>query len=92
MSEKCQEVSELLKHLAHPGRLMLICLMKDGKLSVSELAQNSQMSTSAVSQALGKMANAKLVNKQKNGVETYYHITNPKLLKMMHAMADIFCN
>lgn len=92
MAEKCHEVSELLKHLAHPGRLMLLCLMKDDEFTVTQLSQKSGMSTSAVSQALGKMYNAHLITKQKSGVETYYTICNPKLIKMMQAMGDIFCN
>ena len=91
MVEKCHEVSELLKHLAHPGRLMLLCLMKDDEYTVTQLSKKSSMSTSAVSQALGKMYNAHLITKQKSGVETYYTICNPKLLLMMHSMAEIFC-
>ena len=91
MAEKCHEVSELLKHLAHPGRLMLLCLMKDDEYTVTQLSKKSGMSTSAVSQSLGKMYNARLVTKQKSGVETFYTICNSKVLKMMHSMEEIFC-
>ncbi|MCH2207170.1 MAG: metalloregulator ArsR/SmtB family transcription factor [Lentisphaerales bacterium] len=90
MVNKCHEVSELLKHLAHPGRLMLLCLMKDDEYTVTQLSQKSGMSTSAVSQALGKMYNAHLITKQKSGVETFYTICSPKLFKMMHSMSVIF--
>ncbi len=91
MTEKCLEVSGLLKHMAHPGRLMLLCLMKDGEYTVTELSQQADMSTSAVSQALSKMHNAQLVSKKKSGVETFYFIANQKLLQMMQAMFEIFC-
>ena len=49
---------------------MLICLMKDDEYTVTQLSQKSGMSTSAVSQALGKMYNAHLITKQKSDVKT----------------------
>ena len=35
--DKASEVSELLKLMAHADRMIVLCLLSDGKLGVSEL-------------------------------------------------------
>ena len=49
---KASEVSELLKTLAHPMRLMIVCTLIDGEYSVSELEEKLDIHQPNLSQQL----------------------------------------
>jgi ArsR family transcriptional regulator, virulence genes transcriptional regulator len=55
MKENCQEVATLLKAIAHPQRLMILCYLAQEELSVSELQSRCGISQSQISQFLIRM-------------------------------------
>jgi DNA-binding transcriptional ArsR family regulator len=81
----------MLKALAHPQRLQILCLLADTELSVSEIESRCKASQSAVSQFLGRMKSEGWVTSRKDGNYVYYRILDPKVKKLIQAMHKIFC-
>lgn len=88
---QCESAARMLKALAHPQRLQILCLLADAELSVSELESRCEASQSAVSQFLGRMKSEGWVASRKDGNYVYYRILDPKVKKLIQAMHKIFC-
>lgn len=91
MNEKCKEVAEVLKSLAHPQRLMITCHLAEGEKTVSELQELCDISQSQLSQFLGRLSREGLITSRREGQFSYYKIKNPDVLKLLSSMQKIFC-
>jgi DNA-binding transcriptional ArsR family regulator len=92
LSKRALEVSQVLKQLAHPDRLLLLCCLLEGEKTVNELADYAQASQSWVSQLLSKMKLTGLVDSRKSGVFVYYRITEPRLKAIMKTLYKAYCS
>lgn len=93
-SENLNHAVGLLKQLAHPVRLSILCnLLHQGEMSVTEIvqAENGSASQSQISQFLGKMRSENLVSYRKDGQNVIYRIASPKAEKVVQALYDIYC-
>ena len=88
---KCDEVSQVLKSLSHPVRLKVLCQVIDAERSVSELTEFCGISQSAMSQFLNRMRAEGIVSSRKDGTHVYYGIADPKLVKLLRAIKEIYC-
>ncbi|PEL53767.1 ArsR/SmtB family transcription factor [Bacillus toyonensis] len=84
-----EEDVELLKVMAHPMRLKLISeLSKHKTLSVTQMTDILNIPQSTVSQHLSKMK-GKILKGNRQGVEIYYGIKNPKAEEIMWLLGPI---
>lgn len=90
--EDCVEVSAVLKNLAHPRRLMILCHLSVGPKTVSELEELSGASQSSVSQFLARMKAEGLVGSERENQFIYYKIKDNRIQKLIQALDRIFCN
>ncbi len=91
MEHKCEEVSGIFKHLAHPQRLMLLCHLSEGEKTVGELQELTQLSQSQTSQFLKRMQLEELLQSRKESNFAYYSIKDKNILKLLRSMQNIFC-
>lgn len=91
MKQQCETVSSVLKALAHPQRLLILCTLASGEKTVSEIEQACDASQSAVSQFLNRMRLEGLVNSEKRGTFVYYEIADPKLHELIQSLYKIYC-
>jgi len=89
--EKSAEVSELLKLIAHADRMVVLCLLSDGEMGVSELREHTQLSQSAFSQHLGVLRNNNLVKVRKESQQVFYSIADPRVNVLLSALQHAFC-
>ena len=92
MSENCDFVSQKLKIMAHPKRLMILCVLIEGHKSVGELEKLTNISQSQVSQFLKLLRSDKMVDVEKEGNFSYYKIADPKIQKLVENLHSIFCS
>lgn len=88
---KCDDVSQILKSLSHPVRLKVLCQVIDEEKSVNELTEFCGISQSAMSQFLNRMRAEGIVSSRRDGTHVYYGIGNPKLVKLLRAIKEIYC-
>jgi ArsR family transcriptional regulator, virulence genes transcriptional regulator len=91
MHSKCGEVSAIMKAIAHPQRLMLMCHLAEGEKNVSELLELCEVSQSQLSQFLNRMHREKLLKVRREGNFSYYSIADKNITKLIQAMQKIFC-
>ncbi|MDR6636839.1 metalloregulator ArsR/SmtB family transcription factor [Paenarthrobacter nitroguajacolicus] len=67
---------EVFSMLADATRVRIILALRDGELSVNELAETVAKPQSAVSQHLAKMRMARIVSTRHEGTRVYYRLEN----------------
>lgn len=92
LAEQCDVIADILKAIAHPQRLKILCKLGDGESSVSELEEYCGASQSSVSQYLAKMKAEGLVRSRREGKQILYSIDSEDLTQLMKAMQKIFCD
>lgn len=92
LADQCESVSGLLKAIAHPQRLKILCSLSEGEKTVSQLEAYCGASQSSVSQYLGKMKSEGLLSSRREAQQVFYKIESQELLKLMKAMQRIFCD
>lgn len=83
--------------LADATRIRIILALRDGELSVNDLAQVVDRSAPAVSQHLAKLRWGKLVRVRQDGTRMYYRLTDEHAMRLVieairqaeHAIDDI---
>ena len=91
MSDHAREASELLKALAHEGRLMILCDLLHGEKSVGELEALLSRRQASVSQQLARLRLEGLVSTRRDGRTIYYAIANDRVRSIIGALYDSFC-
>ncbi|GGG04331.1 MULTISPECIES: ArsR/SmtB family transcription factor [Cysteiniphilum] len=91
MHENAQKAANLLKAISHESRLMILCLLTQRELSVSELAEYSNLSQSAFSQHLSVLRKEKLVTTRKESQTVYYQLKDPNVKKIIDTLYEIYC-
>jgi len=89
--ERCETTAQLLKALAHPQRLQILCHLASGEKAVGELETLCGASQSAVSQFLARMRAEGLVASRRDEQFVFYRISDPKVFKLIGALHKIFC-
>jgi ArsR family transcriptional regulator, virulence genes transcriptional regulator len=91
MAEHAREASELLKALAHEGRLMILCDLLHGEKSVGELEVLLSRRQASVSQQLARLRLEGLVSARREGKTIYYSIASDKVRSVIGALYASFC-
>lgn len=92
MKDKCVEVSTIMKAIAHPQRLMIMCYLAEGEKNVGEIQELCEISQSQLSQFLNRMQREKLLKVRKESQFSYYSIADKNLMKLIQSMQKIFCS
>ena len=69
--------SEVIKAMAHPVRLIVIELLKEGEKSFSELMEYFDIDKSTLSKHIGVLKTAGIVKSRREGLEMFYHLQVP---------------
>ena len=73
------EICEVLKAIAHPTRMRILCLLRQGPQCVSEIEAAVPASQVNISQHLAVLRHAGLVNFVSEGAQRCYYLTRPEL-------------
>lgn len=92
LEQRAEEVAGVLKALANPRRLLLLCKLAElGRMSVGQLAEAVGISQSALSQHLAVMRAEKLVTFERDGQTLHYRIADGRLSAMLDSLYRIYC-
>ncbi len=89
MSETQTTTPDLLAVLAEPNRRRLLELLRGGERTVTELAAEFSVTRPAISQHLGVLASAGLVEARQDGRFRRYRL-NPDGMAALRSMLDAF--
>jgi ArsR family transcriptional regulator, virulence genes transcriptional regulator len=81
----------MLKALSNERRLLVLCQLGAGELSVGALQDRLELSQSALSQHLAVLRDEGVVATRRDGQTIYYRIADPAAAKIIQTMASIYC-
>ena len=89
---KAGDVSSLLKAMANTRRLMVLCkLVEHGEMTVGDLARDTALSQSALSQHLAKMRDEGLVAFRRESQTLWYRIADPRTETLLATLYQLYC-
>lgn len=81
--------AEISKTIAHPLRIAILHVLKDGEKTVNELVDILGASQSNISQHLALMRQRQIVKTRKAGSSVYYRVANPKISQACDTMREV---
>lgn len=81
--------ADICKTLGNPKRLEIIDALCDGELTVTELVERLGIPKANVSQHLAILRSKRLVVTRREGLNIYYSIANPKIIKACGMMREV---
>lgn len=90
MRRTAGEASALLKALANPDRLLLLCQLSQGECCVSELEGLLGIQQPTLSQQLGALRQAGLVATRRDGKLIFYRVCSDQALAVLQVLCDQF--
>ena len=91
LQSNAEHACELLKAMANPARLMVLCQIADGEKSVGELEAAVGLSQSGLSQHLAVLRNKHLVTTRRDAQTIYYSLASAEASAVMHTLYEAYC-
>jgi DNA-binding transcriptional ArsR family regulator len=80
--------AEFCKTFSHAKRLAILCLLKKGEMTVTDIARKLGVSNSVASQHLTQMRMMRILKARRDAQRIYYSIANKRLSKACGLMED----
>lgn len=81
-----------MKLMSHPERLLMLCRMDEGEVSVGELVALSGLSQSSVSQHLAMLRDDNVVSIRGEAQTRFYSLKDPVVRAIIHALCELCGN
>lgn len=91
MAAQAELAADLLKAMAHPQRLRVLCLLVEGERSVGDINREIELSQSALSQHLAKLRDEGLVATRKEAQTVFYSLAAGPALEVIRTLHDVYC-
>jgi DNA-binding transcriptional ArsR family regulator len=91
MADNVEQAEQMLKILANKNRLMILCSLQDGEMSVSELNEAVPLAQSALSQHLAALRKAQIVATRRESQTIYYRVVDENVVSILATLYGLFC-
>lgn len=91
LSDAATAACALLKSLANPDRLLLLCELAQRECNVGQLEQALGIAQPTLSQQLAVLRDAQLVDTRRDGKHIYYRIASDEALAVLRVLHEQFC-
>ncbi|EIF34432.1 putative transcriptional regulator [Burkholderia sp. Ch1-1] len=91
MQSSAEKACALLKVLANPDRLLLMCQLSQGEACVSDLEEQLGIRQPTLSQQLGVLRDNELVETRREGKSIFYSVASKEAIAVMTVLYDQFC-
>lgn len=84
------EASGLLKALANPNRLSIVCMLLEGERSVAAIESELGIKQPTLSQQLGELREAGLVATRRDAKHIYYRVVDDRAGRIVKTLREVF--
>ena len=91
MQKNATDAVSLLKGLANESRLMIMCVLSEGEVSVGQLNERIKLSQSALSQHLAVLREQGLVKTRRESQTIYYQLEDSAAMNIIELLHDVYC-
>lgn len=89
--ESAGRAAGLLRLLSNEKRLMVLCQLADGELSVGDIQSRVGLSQSALSQHLALLRDEGVVATRRDGQTIFYRVADHAAMRIIETLAELFC-
>ncbi|MCO4782348.1 MAG: winged helix-turn-helix transcriptional regulator [Candidatus Cloacimonetes bacterium] len=89
--EHIESASRALKVLAHPARLKILCVLKEGEQNVRCLEEYTGLAQATLSQHLSILKDRGVLVSKRNGNFSYYSVKNQSIVDLFMQIQQTFC-
>ncbi len=82
-------LARTIKALAHPTRLAILSLLREGEVCVCDLEPALDLRQANISQHLAILRRANLVTSRRDGLRILYRVTDPRVFKALDLLSSI---
>src|SRR5512141_1809672 len=87
--EPYETQSNLLKAIAHPTRLAILDILRDGEQCVCHLEATLGLRQAYISQQLMILKQAGLLEARRDGLNLYYRVAKPEVFNVLNALTSV---
>ena len=91
MQTNAAQAAELLKAMANKNRLLILCVLNNRELSVSELNSEIAIPQSTLSQHLAVLRKDGLVQTRREAQTIYYSLSSDEVKTMIATLYQLYC-
>ncbi|HVC29526.1 MAG TPA: metalloregulator ArsR/SmtB family transcription factor [Gammaproteobacteria bacterium] len=91
MSVHANDAANLLRAMASEHRLMVLCSLVQGEMSVSQLMDVIPLAQSALSQHLAVLRRERLVSTRREGQTVFYGLKPGPAMSVIRVLYDSYC-
>lgn len=91
MATAAGKASDLMKSLANPHRLLIVCQLIEGERSVGELADFLEIRVTTASQHLALLRKDGIVAPRRDGQTIWYSIQSDAARQVLETLYGLYC-
>jgi DNA-binding transcriptional ArsR family regulator len=84
--------ADLFKILSNPVRIQILDTLRQGEISVNDIAQYLELESSSISQQLAILRRYHLVKGRREGNYIFYSVNDLAIFKVLDAAKEVFNN
>lgn len=84
--------AEVCKAFAHQTRLAILNALRDKEMTVTDMAQALGVAKGNLAQHLAILKQRQIVGTRREGINVYYHVTDPKIIQACELMRSVLLN
>ena len=88
---KAGQLSEMLQSIAHPFRLLIVCMLMKREMFVGEIIDALGTTKGNISQHLRLLADRGLIAHRKDGNKVFYSLKDKNLGALIDSMQKLYC-
>ncbi len=92
LKANAEKASTLLKAMSNERRLLVLCSLAEGELSVRQMERLVDLSQSALSQHLARLRHDGLVETRRDAQTIYYSLRGDEARAIIKTLHDLYCS
>lgn len=86
-----ENTTEILKSIAHPIRMKILCYLMDGEKNVGEIEHEFGSTISNISQHLTILRKATIISRRKEANFMYYSLADTNISTLLETLKNLYC-
>lgn len=88
--DQIRDISKLMKSISHPIRFKILCLLQDEELSVGDLLEELETTSSNITQHLNILRNQGIIDFRKDANYIYNRISDERIIELIKKMHKLY--
>lgn len=84
-------LADLLKSIAHPIRLKILCLLQERELTVSDIKEEVRTTNANISQHLSILRNQGIIDFRRDANFIYNRISDKRVTELIRTLRNLYC-